>query len=517
MFTPSQDQKNIFAFVSEGKGNLSVNAVAGSGKSTTILKAIPFMKNHEGKTPNICCLMFGAAIQSEMENKLKRDGITNATAYTVHSICYRGFLRKYGKPELDRNKSKLIMQKFLPDSEVRMYSSFVGKLVSYAKNSGFGLVGAGFPSIHNTEEWEKIIHHHDLEFEDPNAEITKAIEIAKEVLLRSNKEVRLIDFDDQIYLSLLLGVTLPKFDWVLVDECQDLSLLRQTVVKCILPIHGRAMFVGDIAQAIFGFTGADANAMHRLITEFNCTELPLSISYRCSKAVINHVKPWNSIIQAAPNAEEGSVTNMEFKDFIQNPETLNLGANDAILCRNNAPLLQTAFSLLAKGIGCKIEGKKIGQNLNALANKWKVKSLNSLLDRLETHLDKETQKARLKGMDTAAALLEDKVECLKILIGKCQSENKHTLFDLTQLIESLFQDSNGRPAKLVTLCSSHKSKGLEWDRVFLLDRKSYMPSAWATKEWMQIQENNLIYVSITRAKRDLIEVSGVKDYLKGKR
>ena len=67
---------------------------------------------------------------------------------------------------------------------------------------------------------------------------------------------------------------------------------------------------------------------------------------------------------------------------------------------------------------------------------------------------------------------------------------------------------------LLTLCSVHKSKGLEWERVFLLGRQDFMPSKWAKKDWMQVQENNLIYVGITRAKKDLVEVTGVSDYLK---
>ena len=89
---------------------------------------------------------------------------------------------------------------------------------------------------------------------------------------------------------------------------------------------------------------------------------------------------------------------------------------------------------------------------------------------------------------------------------------------MIELILSMFSNSDDfrTPKNLLTLCSVHKSKGLEWERVFLLGREDYMPSKWAKKDWMKIQENNLIYVAITRAKKDLIEVTGVSDYLKGK-
>ena len=53
------------------------------------------------------------------------------------------------------------------------------------------------------------------------------------------------------------------------------------------------------------------------------------------------------------------------------------------------------------------------------------------------------------------------------------------------------------------------SKGREWERVFLIGRNAYMPSYYAeksgNKEAMQ-QERNLMYVAVTRAKKELIDV-----------
>jgi len=56
------------------------------------------------------------------------------------------------------------------------------------------------------------------------------------------------------------------------------------------------------------------------------------------------------------------------------------------------------------------------------------------------------------------------------------------------------------------LCTVHRSKGREWDRVFLVGRNQYMPSKYAKKEWEFKQEENLMYVAVTRAKKELVEV-----------
>ena len=50
------------------------------------------------------------------------------------------------------------------------------------------------------------------------------------------------------------------------------------------------------------------------------------------------------------------------------------------------------------------------------------------------------------------------------------------------------------------------SKGREWDRVYLVGRNEYMPSKWANQQWALDQEDNIIYVAITRSKWELVEV-----------
>lgn len=504
MFTPSKFQQAVFNWATTGSGNAVISAAAGSGKTTTLVE---LLKKVEG---NAIVLAFNKKIQLEMQSKLQRENL-NAEASTVHSLCYSAYRKANARVTLENRKVSFILQNLLDENEYRLYGQFVQKLVSLAKDDGAVL----FWRLADVAEWQRIVDHHDLELED-GASLDKAIQFAQKALELNNNDLKTIDFSDMVYLTMLKGYRMPKFDWVLVDECQDLSRLRQAVCKSLRHENTRYVFVGDRGQAIYGFTGADSEALDNLITEFSATELPLSTCYRCATSVVEFAQKWYPAIEAAPNAPAGSVTEINYELLAEKPETLSLTYRDAILCRTNAPLLRTAFSLIKKGIACRIEGRDIAQGLLNIIGKWKVKTLDALSERLDNYLERERQKALTKGNEAAVQVLEDKVECIRACVEKCYSENRTLVSDLKSLIEGMFSNADDKTTRkdLLTLCSVHKSKGLEWDRVFLLGRQDFMPSKWAKKDWMQVQENNLIYVAITRAKRDLIEVKDVAAYLK---
>jgi len=66
------------------------------------------------------------------------------------------------------------------------------------------------------------------------------------------------------------------------------------------------------------------------------------------------------MITAHPDAPEGSV--LSLKDY----EPSDFAPSSAILCRNTAPLISFAFSLLRRDVGCRVLGREIGQGLIAL-------------------------------------------------------------------------------------------------------------------------------------------------------
>jgi DNA helicase-2/ATP-dependent DNA helicase PcrA len=91
------------------------------------------------------------------------------------------------------------------------------------------------------------------------------------------------------------------------------------------------------------------------------------------------------------------------------------------------------------------------------------------------------------------------------------SEGKKKIKDLTDFIDSMFQNTNqGDKPKTLTLCSAHKSKGREWKTVYILGQDRYMPSPWARKTWQKEQEMNLMYVATTRSQYEIVDII-VKD------
>ncbi|MBN6046748.1 UvrD-helicase domain-containing protein, partial [Citrobacter sp. ku-bf4] len=123
----------------------------------------------------------------------------------------------------------------------------------------------------------------------------------------------MVDFDDLLYLAVKDGISLPKFDFIFVDEAQDTNAIQRALLRKIMRKGSRIVAVGDPAQAIYGFRGADSESLNLIAEEFDAIKLPLSISYRCSTSVVSYAQQWVSHIQAAPGAKAGEVQELGTK------------------------------------------------------------------------------------------------------------------------------------------------------------------------------------------------------------
>ena len=318
-------------------------------------------------------------------------------------------------------------------------------------------------------------------------------EIVREGMRISNSQVNMIDFNDMIYLPIKLGLSFFRSDIVFVDETQDLNNSQLEMLKKMVKESGFIACVGDSNQSIYGFRAAEIDAIQRMTKELNAVTLPLQTTYRCSKNIVALANELVPELKAYEKNSEGEVKEITYDEFYE-----LVKPNDMCLCRNNAPLIKPVFHLLAQGIKVTIKGRDIGDGLVRLVKKLKAFTIEDFYLKLDKWKSLEEQKAQRKKSDSMIQSIEDKFECLMVISEECQNVN-----EIISKIEKIFSDNQSE----IVFSSIHRSKGLESDRVFILEPQ-LIPSKHATKVWEIIQERNVLYVAITRAKTNLYLVGG---------
>ena len=96
-----------------------------------------------------------------------------------------------------------------------------------------------------------LIHHHDLLQFNSNAElnIDTLIDYASNILRISNRDRRVIDFDDMLLFTLLYKSQYKKYDFVFIDEVQDTNGVQRTILKKLLKPQGR--FIAVLILIVF--------------------------------------------------------------------------------------------------------------------------------------------------------------------------------------------------------------------------------------------------------------------------
>lgn len=469
----SEHQQAIFAHVEDqSAGNAIVQAVAGSGKTTTMVEA------QVKAVGTKIFLAFNKAIADE----LKARGVN---ARTFHSLCYSPVMQAKGLREVDMNKDTRLFNS-VHGYKARAYSKQVRQMVGLAKQAGLGCL------VPETEQfWFDMIDHHGIDFETDSLDVGAAVEMASDLLQAHIADFQM-NFDDLLYMAVREDIALPKFDWVFVDEAQDTNAIQRALLHKITGDHSRVMAVGDKAQAIYGFRGADANSMELLRSEFDMVELPLTTTYRCPTSVVKYAQRWVKDIAAAPGAEEGTVRNLHDKWELE-----DFRPGDLIVCRTARQIITLGFKFIRNQIPAVVMGKEIGEGLKALVKKMNTTDLDELAERVTQWRDREVQKALKEDNEAKSESIYDKADAiLNIIEG--MPEDMRSFDQVISVLDYLFHPN----ANAVTLATIHKSKGLEAERVYWLNR-SKCPAKWAEKEWEHQQEDNLCYVAATRAKREL--------------
>ena len=501
---PSKYQQAIFDWVVNGSGNGVVQAVAGSGKTTTLREAARLIPDR------IKVVCFNKAVAEELQKKMPH----NAECATLNSVGHGAWARHLPRGpriEVDKDKARRIfswLQKERRELPRTLMPGKACKLVGLAKSEGLvpegteGMVGLVPDTV---EEWDRIMDHYGVDCDDrtPPALLVDA---ARRVLRASIAWApKIIDFNDQLYMSALTeGVVFPRYPWVFVDEVQDVSALQREMVLRMVEAGGRLLAVGDRAQAIYGFRGADARAMDKIVEVTKAKEMPLSICYRCPTAVVQAAQRLVPHIEAREGAPEGAVEHVSTRDF--DPKTLAPG--HLVICRNRAPVITLAYRLLRVGHKVRILGRgntALIDLVDRVANPArgpKIEDINDFEAALRAYTSKEIAKAQKKADEIAEESAVDRHETIVQIIRGSKSE---TVDQLIGHMRELFDESASMEDRV--LCGTiHSVKGLEADHVWILNPE-LMPSGSAKRDWEQEQERNLEYVAITRARVSLRYVS----------
>lgn len=470
-------QKALFKEIAYGTGHVIVEARAGSAKTTSIVEGLKYAP----KGKKIIILAFNKKIQEELQKKVS----AMVETFTFHSLGYRAIRQRFGPVQLDEYKVIDILKSQLGKDVNFDLIDNLAQTVAFCK---YGL-------LDSPKQIDYLIDSFGIDLcEMPRPEfistVIKTLGINKKI---TNK----IDFNDMCWLPFVYNLPLGKYDIVAVDERQDLNLSQLFMAKKVCnPNGGRIIAVGDELQTIYGWRMADTSVIEEIKKQETTKILPLPISYRCPKKVIELSKLWVPDITCPPTAIDGEVHEISLNSLFKEAKP-----GSFILSRTNAPLIKLCMGFIRNGVKANIRGRDVGKQLQYLVKKSKKKRIDAFLRWLEIWKDEEVARLKEKRINPENVL--DRYECLVTLC-----EESSSVDEVIEKVDELFNDSDEH--NIVILSTVHRTKGEERDDVFIL--------RWTFRAWLEEsvtllekpnEEANIAYVAATRAKKRLFIVKKI--------
>lgn len=252
-----------YAAVCSDPGASLVIAGAGSGKTRTLTYRVAYLLDQGVEARNILLLTFTNKASKEMTERVKElipGDISDLWGGTFHSIGNR-ILRRHAD-ELGFDRSFSILDR---DDQKALIKPIIKKAAVDVKNKRFpkpDLLLSIFSLVLNTQESLEDILYHRYDY---LMEWEKEIEKIYKGYIKKKLETNSMDFDDLLVLLLKLlkenedirGLYQKKFRYVLVDEYQDTNMVQCEIVDLLVGKSRNLMVVGDDAQSIYSWRGAD--------------------------------------------------------------------------------------------------------------------------------------------------------------------------------------------------------------------------------------------------------------------
>ena len=545
------EQHTIFDFVQEGKGHGIIDAVAGAGKTTTIMECARFVPDNQA---TLFCA-FNTSIAKEIAKKFHQKGIHEITVKTIHALGRQILVdnNATGYPiKLDNRKYPELLNSGLLQNQLKPYFERLARLnglrpeaVDYDKRQQFAVRGLYFKirkrlvdinqkyrstlTKGTLEDFEKMVIHFsifnrlDVEKKGFRHELKLYYDCHKLLLKAGNelsKNTMVIDFTDMLYLPYRWKLAPAQpYDFLFIDECQDLSKAQFAVAAKYGKQDGRILAVGDPQQSIYGFTGADINSFERVKIYTKAKMLPLTTCFRCPQSIIEIAQDIRKDIKGNKK-QAGEIHTIPIHQVNKLAKP-----GDLIISRLRSGLVLLVFDFIDKNIKVQIHEDEATEFIGELKNIFKQEELQRRLTatpndfeklrmvvfkRWEWMIKKDTErivdpterairiKQELDFLNQKLDFIHKKVELWKA--------NCPTLTHILKKIKTFVSDKDN-PIRLSTI---HRAQGLEENRVFIIDYDKMPYDRPGFQQWEKTQEIHLKYVAVTRAKEVLFLVEAMK-------
>jgi DNA helicase II / ATP-dependent DNA helicase PcrA len=512
------------------RGPVRVLAGAGTGKTRAITHRIAHGVAQGIYAPTeVLAVTFTTRAAGEMRGRLHRLGAPGVQARTFHSAALRQLRwfwpTTYGGelPTLTESKLPLIAGA-ARRLRVQTDQALLRDLASEVEWSKVSNVGP--------DDYARVAERHGRAVSGLDHETVGRLFGGYEEVKRSQARM---DMEDVLLLTAgmlaeeerVAAQVRAQYKWFVVDEFQDVSPIQSALLDLWLGGRDEICVVGDPAQTIYSFAGADASYLRDFPRKFpGTTSVELSRNYRSSPEVVETAnavlagsgstsvrlraqRPSGPQVRYVPAADEVAEADA-VADSVGALVRDGVPASEiAVLFRINAQSEAFEEALASRGLPYVVRGAA------RFFERQEVRQAVTLLratvrsdDGSATLLD--LVRATLAGMGwtteapTTRGQTRDRWESLQALMTMAEEAGDAAPTDFLADLDRRAGEQHAPAAGGVTLATLHAAKGLEWDAVFLAGmHDGAMPLTHATSDAEIEEERRLLYVGMTRAREHL--------------
>lgn len=532
---------------------VAVIAGAGSGKTRVLTRRIAHrIASGDADARHTLALTFTREAAGELRRRLHRLGLRDhVEAGTFHSVMLSVLRQRWTDTERRPKTIVADRRRLLRDAQRaddlgggRQLVEVGNEEISWAMARG--ITPDRYPALARRDGRR------------PNGGIEAAVSTF-ESYVRVKRARGVIDFDD-VLLDVLLDAERDRefadalrwrFRHLLVDEAQDLNPVQHRLIDVLRQGRDDLFLVGDPAQAVYGFNGADPTLLVEVESRFRGVEVVrLPVNHRCTPQIVRagaHVlttggQP-SDVRSARDDARPVELLAMEDEQaeaavvasrIAHGDPNLIRAGNVAVLTRTNAQLDAFEAALTDRGVSVRRSANASNSPLQTALRTASANSTPSSLrawahDTLDD-LDLLTSAtARLESLDLRVAeskravsgspshrsgkALSTQIADARAVLAQVEADRRVA----TTLLEFLRDQPRGDGAEFrswvattnpfhdrstdgVELLTFHASKGREWHTVYVAGvETSLMPHKSATTAAQRAEEARLLYVATTRA------------------